>query len=150
MRNPMVRVDIDETKLSAEFQKAGRKFVGKVARDIRDEAKRIVPVRTGRLRESIRASRVKVSGPFRVEAHVSANRRYARFVHEGTRPHIILARRARALRFYWPRVGKVVFFKSVNHPGNDANPFLDIAATRVAGTYRGTGRSSFRAQGRFR
>ena len=49
---------------------------------------------------------------------------YADYQAWGTRPHIIVARRARALRFYWPVVGKVVYRRSVMHPGTAANPFL--------------------------
>jgi len=57
---------------------------------------------------------------------------YAAAVHEGARPHVIRARRASLLRFYWPKVGRVVFFPKVNHPGNRPNPFLSNAAHRVA------------------
>ena len=49
---------------------------------------------------------------------------------EGTRPHIIRVRRAKFLRFYWPKVGRVVYFKQVNHPGTKANPFLSRAYRR--------------------
>ncbi len=48
----------------------------------------------------------------------------------GTKPHIIRAKNAPFLRFFWPKVGKVVFFKSVNHPGTKANPFLGRAYRR--------------------
>lgn len=42
--------------------------------------------------------------------------------HDGARPHVIRARRAKALRFRWH--GKIVFFARVNHPGNRPNRFL--------------------------
>lgn len=35
----------------------------------------------------------------------------------GARPHVIEARNASALRFFWPKVGANVAFKRVNHPG---------------------------------
>lgn len=44
--------------------------------------------------------------------------------HEGTPPHIIRARRAPMLVFYWPKVGQVVAFKKVNHPGTFPNHYL--------------------------
>jgi hypothetical protein len=44
--------------------------------------------------------------------------------HEGTRPHVIRARRAPMLVFYWRRVGRVVAFKKVNHPGTQPNHYL--------------------------
>lgn len=47
---------------------------------------------------------------------------YALFVEEDTRPHVIRARRARALRF---RVGGLVLFRrSVNHPGTRGQHML--------------------------
>lgn len=48
---------------------------------------------------------------------------YAAPVAFGARPHVITARRASALRFYWPKAGKVVYFRQVNHPGNQPNPW---------------------------
>lgn len=51
-------------------------------------------------------------------------------VNDGTRPHIIRPKRAKALRF---RVGgKVVFARIVHHPGTRARPFLDRALADVA------------------
>jgi hypothetical protein len=47
--------------------------------------------------------------------------------HEGTEPHVIAARRRPLLVFYWPKVGRVVAFKRVNHPGTDPNRFLTDA-----------------------
>lgn len=89
-------------------------------------AKRRSPVRTGNLRSSI-THRTTLEVGTRVRLSVSANARYAGWVHNGTAPHVIRARRAKALHFYWPRVGGWVFRKSVNHPGNAANPFLQDA-----------------------
>jgi phage gpG-like protein len=47
---------------------------------------------------------------------------YARILHFGgqTRPHVITARRARALRFQFN--GATVFFRQVNHPGSRFPP----------------------------
>jgi hypothetical protein len=44
--------------------------------------------------------------------------------HEGTRPHTIRARRKPLLVFFWPKAGRVVSFKQVNHPGTKPNRFL--------------------------
>lgn len=49
---------------------------------------------------------------------------YALFVHEGARPHRITARNAPQLVFFWPKVQKVIYTKSVAHPGNRPNRFL--------------------------
>lgn len=77
-------------------------------------------VRTGRMVGSIEVTfRLDSMGPVgRVGTDVS----YARFVHEGTKPHIIYPNGAKALRY----VGSngVVFARKVNHPGYGGNPFL--------------------------
>lgn len=45
----------------------------------------------------------------------------------GTRPHVIRAIRAKALRFYWNKRQDVFFFRSVNHPGQTPKPYVDRA-----------------------
>jgi len=47
---------------------------------------------------------------------------YGPFVHEGTKPHQILPRAKKALR--WTNGGKFVFAKGVWHPGTDKDQFL--------------------------
>lgn len=62
---------------------------------------------------------------------------YAEPIEYGARPHKIRARRAKALRFQWKKLGgQTVFFKSVQHPGNRPYKFLWTAthsAWRVLG-----------------
>lgn len=94
-------------------------------------ARRRCPVRTGALRDSI-GHRTTVSGS-QVRLTVFADRSYARFVHEGTRPHVIRPRLARALSFDWPRAGGRVFFAQVNHPGTRASRFLAEAVDEELG-----------------
>jgi len=43
----------------------------------------------------------------------------------GTRPHLIEARFAKALSFYWEKLGQRVVFHSAHHPGTQANQFLE-------------------------
>lgn len=63
--------------------------------------------------------------PDSVRGFVSTRVKYALPIHEGARAHKILPRRAGGrLRFYWPVVGAVVTFRSVNHPGVGSTPFL--------------------------
>jgi hypothetical protein len=64
------------------------------------------------------------------ELNVFTPQPLGKWITEGTRPHVIRVKRARFLRFYWPKVGRVVYFKSVNHPGTKANPFLSRAYRR--------------------
>jgi len=68
--------------------------------------------RTGVLRESIVA----------VGNKVFAYAKYAPFVEFGTRPHVILPKRKKALRFF--KDGKEVIVKKVNHPGSKPYPFF--------------------------
>jgi len=43
---------------------------------------------------------------------------YAAANDQGAKPHKIVAKNAPYLAFFWPKVGRFVHFKSVNHPGN--------------------------------
>ena len=60
---------------------------------------------------------------------------YGEFVRKGTAPHVIVPRRAKALRFMIG--GNVVFARRVNHPGTAANPYhtraLSSARSRING-----------------
>ncbi|SIS88382.1 hypothetical protein [Alicyclobacillus vulcanalis] len=49
------------------------------------------------------------------------------YVIGGTRPHPIFPRRAKALAFFWPKVGHGVVFGRVNHPGTKPNDFREAA-----------------------
>ncbi len=54
------------------------------------------------------------------------------YIIHGTRPHPISAHLPPwALRFYWKRVRHMVFFRRVNHPGTQPNPFPERALKRV-------------------
>lgn len=87
------------------------------------------PVRTGRLRASLRVQRRGFLG-LRLRWTIGSDVEYADMVHDGTRPHIIRPKNAKALRF---RVGgRTVFAKVVRHPGTRARPFLDRAIAAVA------------------
>jgi len=60
---------------------------------------------------------------------VSANNKIALMHHNGTRPHIIAARRAQTLRF--KSRGKIVYAKVVRHPGTRPNKFLTDSLRKV-------------------
>lgn len=60
-----------------------------------------------------------------LEGKVGSNRSYAKVHHEGSRPHVIVPRRrGGVLRFWWAKVGRIVYRKRVNHPGTRPNPYL--------------------------
>jgi hypothetical protein len=79
-----------------------------------------------------RVMRLKGGGKIRI-----ANRdRKARWLEGGTRAHVIRARRARYLRFFWRKLGRVVYFKSVRHPGTRPYRFLYLATHAVGDRVR--------------
>lgn len=81
------------------------------------EQKKLAPVRTGNLRRSIHLGRVS-----QTEAVTIASARYATAVELGTRPHVIVPRKRKTLRF---KSGSgVVFAKRVQHPGTRPQPFM--------------------------
>jgi hypothetical protein len=128
---------LDQAALSKFVQAAGRKKVNSLTRQIANQARADVPVRSGNLGRTIRATPAKATGPFSVSGSVFAggpDAPYAIPVHEGSRPHKIVARNAPMLRFFWEKIGRNVAFRSVNHPGVKARPFLRNAMTRVIAT----------------
>jgi hypothetical protein len=95
-------------------------------------AKRFVGVDTGRLRANTREQSgvLATAGPFSqvVSGWTGTQggaRSYVMPHHDGTPPHIIRARRAKALRFEWR--GVVVFRRQVRHPGTRGTKFLTRA-----------------------
>lgn len=94
-----------------------------------NRARVLAPVRTGRLRSSIRAEPPRFFS-LRGVVSVGSDLEYAGFVNDGTRPHTIRPRRAKALRFVVG--GQVVYARVVHHPGTRARPFLDRALREVA------------------
>jgi len=80
--------------------------------------------RSTSLRRSIRAAPSRPGSWF-----VKAGAKHAVFIVNGTKPHIIRARNAKALRFIWH--GRLTFRKWVKHPGTKARPFMDDMAKGV-------------------
>jgi hypothetical protein len=76
----------------------------------------------GRLRDSIRHKQVNGSG-LTVTFYTEVP--YARYVLDGTRPHEIRPRTAKAL--HWKDAGGDVFAQVVNHPGTRPNKFPERA-----------------------
>lgn len=116
-----------------------RKFITNQGKDLNRRllanARAEAPFKTGRLRANLKVEPFRMTGPYKGEGGVGVSKKdvpYAGYVMYGTKPHVIRARRAKFLRFYWPKVGRVVFFKKVNHPGTKANRFLERALNRTA------------------
>lgn len=113
------------TQVRNELERRKRETARIAARTIDRRLNENVPVKTRQLKRSIEVNvresgrGIKVipqaGGPDIIQALTTE---------KGARPHKIVARRAKALTFYWPKVGRVVSFKSVNHPGNPPMPWF--------------------------
>lgn len=128
------RVDLNRPELDRQTVAFGRRRMASLQRRIANQARVDVPVRTGNLGRTIGEGQIRITGPRTVSGSVHANARYAAPVHEGSRPHIIRPRTAKALRFEVG--GRTVFAKMVRHPGTRARPFLRNAGMRVAAAER--------------
>lgn len=98
-------------------------------RAVFNRANVLTPVDTGNLRAGNQMLPVRRAAT-KVTSGVTNRVKYAGAVHDGARPHIIRARRKKALRFRMG--GHVVIVKSVRHPGNRARPWLTRALREVA------------------
>lgn len=125
------RVSISEAGLESQAGPILRRKHRSLTRRIANQARADVPVRTGNLGRTI-GELPQTYRPFRVSGGVEATADYAAAVHEGSRPHIIRARNAQALHFFWN--GREIFRKSVFHPGTRSRPFLRNAGERVVAT----------------
>ena len=79
-------------------------------------AKKETPVDKGFLRNAFRSEFSNLEG------RLYNTKKYAPFVHEGTSPYVIVAKKKRALSD-----GKTMFWKKVNHPWIKSNPFMTRA-----------------------
>ena len=92
--------------------------------------------RTGALQKATQAKTVRLRNGHLVR--ISNPKPYAAAIDLGARPHVIRARRAQALHFYWARMGLWFTGPRVNHPGNKPYRFLWHATW---GAYRFAGHS---------
>lgn len=83
--------------------------------------------RTGELEKSIEGVALGWrDGMLRCEGVIRATAKHASFVDEGTKPHVIVVRRARWLSWEESQ-GDRHFAVRVNHPGTKAQPFMHHA-----------------------
>lgn len=133
----VARVRLDRAELNRTIRGASRRELEIAARQVMNRAKVLAPVRTGRLRGSIRIEARRLLS-LRSVYTIGSDVSYARYVHDGTRPHTIRPKRAYtlsrgrkpALSFVWN--GRRVFYAKVRHPGTKPRPFLDRALREIA------------------
>jgi len=99
------------------------RVVQKAAWIVKDRVRQFIPVRTGRLLETVEME--KISPVYIIVTSGGSEAPYAPFVAFGTRPHIILPREASALRFEID--GEVIFAKRVMHPGYVGSQYPRLA-----------------------
>ena len=109
----------------------------KAERELLENKRRMMRPEAARLRDILQDEAPKKSGEFakniRFKTYVRAAavgftismpKPLSDYIIKGTRPHPITPKRpGYPLRFFWEKMGKVVFFYSVNHPGTKPNPF---------------------------
>lgn len=129
-------------RITANFARAEVIYKGALNRTLRRIGKVLVPilkssgitpVRTGKLRSTtiftIEGGPDAQSMTIRQGARTIDGAFYGEFVREGTPPHIIRPRKAKALRF---QIGdRVIFARKVNHPGTRPNKY-HLRAMRIA------------------
>jgi hypothetical protein len=131
-----VRVRINRFEVYRESMADARKLVD----DVLDEVKRAAftilitgPYTTGELAMGLETE-VQVEGK-KITGRVGISGRrhpHAGAVEGGARPHIITPRTKQWLKFYWRKVGKTVYFRSVHHPGQEGKAYLRGPLVRAA------------------
>lgn len=114
------------TALKSPEGPVGREVIIRGER-VKQAAIRLAPRKSGNLAAHIVKRITTRNGQIQVLVGVE-NVDYAIWVHEGAQPHTITGNPL--LVFFWAQAGGIVFFRSVNHPGNSPNRFLIRAAER--------------------
>jgi len=136
-----IRVRINNLEANRHSVAAARELVDDVLRDARAIATNILSVGpytsesllTG-LESEVVVEGNRISGKFGISGRRFI---YAAAVERGAAPHIIRPRPPRKkLRFYWRRVGRVVYPSLVHHPGQEGKRYLR-SALLIAGTRHG-------------
>lgn len=124
MARSSVRYELNRAEVYRTATEPAIKLVKQAGRRTTSRAKYYAPVDTGRLRGSIGEFDFKVTRDS-VRQKVGTTRvNYAMAQHEGADARVIRPRRAKALRFFWERTGRVEMFNSVRWPGIGGTPFL--------------------------
>lgn len=132
MKVKRVRLDLDRAQVLSVGISYAAPDVFETGRQVLNRAKLTSPVDTGNMRAKHRMT-MRARRSF-VEARITVGTKYARAVHNGTRQHIIVPRRKKALKF--TAGGRTVIVRRVYHPGTKPRPWL-FAALEEVGTLRG-------------
>jgi hypothetical protein len=133
-----IRVKVARNELRKIGKDEAGKRVARATRQLLNRARVLSPWDTGNLRGSHEISIRTLTGALKVVGRVTATAKYASYVHDGTRPHVIRPKAARrrpdgkptALKFKMG--GRTIIVSKVNHPGTRAQPWLATALYEVA------------------
>jgi HK97 gp10 family phage protein len=121
MATPIGQADI--TKIADALRQSGRQseansmeVLVNSANYMKAEMEMRVPVRTGRLRQSIQ---IRIEGN---KVIIGPETEYDAYVEFGTAPHEIRPKNKKALAF--KSGGNTIIVKKVNHPGTKAQPYV--------------------------
>ncbi len=124
-------IKVDDHGLEDSFYKKAGLVDGqfrKLTVDLTDIAQRWVqteaPRKTGKLKAATQKNTYGTRGLVWLSKSIAP---YWVYVIEGTKPHVIRARYAKALKTPYG------IFKSVKHPGTKANPYVDRAFGKMQG-----------------
>lgn len=115
----MLKIDVDTSGLNlaiGAINKAVANELDDTAHKVERQAKELVPIDTGALRSSISTS----GGG--LDYSITASTPYAKYIEDGTRPHIITGN---PYLIWDGQIDGPV--KSVNHPGNRAYKYMETA-----------------------
>lgn len=121
----MAKVVIHHGQAQLTALRFSRKKVEAALRDVEVNAKIRAahgPYATGYLASTI--TRHMYTTPTGVRGRVGSDLSYAGVAERGARAHIIRPRVAKALHFYWRKVGATVTLAKVNHPGMKGKGYL--------------------------
>lgn len=125
-----LHIRVDSKEAVDAFSKAGNNLQRRLVvamreslRDVQEHARKHhrFTTRTGEAERSIEASDVKTDG-HTVSGEVGTTREITVYLHQGTKPHDIVPRKKKVLR--WPDGGSFIFAHRVHHPGTKQDPFI--------------------------
>jgi HK97 gp10 family phage protein len=129
-----LKIKTDFGKLARAFEKFPKETRAMVRKQLKEAAQGIKDRAASEHRYKSQSGALErdglvssVSGNVAVIA-LSPRVPYGIYVHEGTKPHIILPSRKRVLR--WSDGENLIFSKRVNHPGTKPDQFLYNAANK--------------------
>jgi HK97 gp10 family phage protein len=155
--NAVMRRD-DLGRFISQIERGGERLMSDLANDFEDRARRYAPMRTGRLRRSIKAL---IMNGYR-EVRVVSDVPYAEYMESGTRPHRISGVRAnfrfkngtqffRWVNYKYGPYGTNKFYENwsfptgatVRHPGTKAHYFFRRAYRETMADARVTMRKAY-------